>query len=148
MPPLTPQEEFGPLWRSIQFVRDVHVPMLDKRRAESILLMARLNEHVERNQRHAFEAARKVPDRERQMVAASEMLRKEIWEVVWDSSWADAWHMSWVISRLGIGLATLDLVALDDSKYEVFDYTSLAGPWLTGGFSDIRFNYEEGKDVA
>lgn len=129
-------KRWGPKWRAIQYVRDVMVPQLDKRRAEVIMSMARDMRRDESQQRHAFEAARKAGnDRERQMVQASEDLRAAIWDVIWDSTWADAWHLSWEIARVGVGLSAVDLML--DGHWDRGDYIAMVGPWLMGGFPDL-----------
>lgn len=130
-------ERWGPQWKAIQYVRDVMLPELDKDRATAILDYARRlpAEHHEAVSRHAFEAARLAGgDRERQMVQASEDLRQAIWNVMWDSTWVDAWHLSWVVSRVGMGLALVDV--MHDGQFDRSEYIQLVSPWLMGGFGD------------
>ena len=128
-------KRWGPKWRAIQYVRDVMLPALDKRRAESIMAVAREMARDESHQRHAFEAARKAGgDRERQMVQASEDLRSAIWDVIWDSTWADAWYLSWEIARVGVGLSAVDLMLEGD--WDRGEYIAMVGPWLMSGFPD------------
>lgn len=127
---------YGPNHQVIQQVIDEHMYRLDRNRVASMMLMARLSERTERAQRHAFTAARAADElREEQMIRASEALRAETWNVVWDSRWDEAWIVSWIAARLGLGLATYDLIGF--GEYSIGDYMALVGPWTTGGFSDL-----------
>lgn len=141
MTPKEMQDRWGVHWQSIDFILGQQVPRLDRERARLIMLAANLNVGQHLSERRALDATRLVPGMERQAVAASEDLRKAIWDVIWDSSWADAWILSWIIAQCGIGVSTVDMVG--NAGYSVEDYTVLVGPWLMGGFPDMPFPREE-----
>lgn len=123
-------DRYGPNWRSIEFVREVQVPLLTTERARLTLANLPHAGSLMGPEKRAFESARHLSSREEQTVRASEDLRKSLWNVVWDgSSWSEAWRLSWLLARTGLGLATVDLI---DGYYDVTDYIDLVGPWATG----------------
>lgn len=129
--------KFGPQTERVEFVRDEHVPNLTALRADVITERAKTSPR-EANDR-ALTAAR-LWGREEQTVLASEELRRAIWTVVWDSTWPDAWVMQWIAARVGVGLATQDLIGLGD--YTIEDYVELVAPWTTG-FPDMPIPLKE-----
>jgi len=135
-------QEFGPNTNRVLFVRDVHVPLLDRQRADTIAEHSKRipRDELALTQNRALNAARMWGEEETVM-AASEALRRATWGIVWDSTWVDAWTVQWIIARAGIGLATQHLIGL--AEYGIEDYITLVSPW-TVGFKDLPIPFMEG----
>lgn len=114
----------------VAFIRDSHLPSLDRRRMEEILADARIDRvgtmQASRRAHHAAISA----GIEKDAVIASEELRSLAWGTMWDSTQTEAFELSWVLARLGMGLATIDLVGTDG--YTIEDYILLVRPWTLG----------------
>lgn len=132
-------EKFGPHTERVEFVRDEHVPNLTALRADTITKRA---ETTPREAQDRALTAARLWGREEETVLASEELRHSIWSVVWDSTWPDAWVMQWIAARVGVGLATQDLIGL--GGYTIEDYIELVAPW-TSGFPDMPIPLNEEK---
>lgn len=128
-------ERYGPNTDAVRFVIANQVRALTPDRAAFIMAMSELVESQEEARHHALAAARTIPGREGAAMRAGEDMRQAIWETIWDSTQAEAWKIAWVAGMCGVGIATADLVGL--GRYTEKDYTTLVGPWLTGGFSDL-----------
>lgn len=128
-------ERYGPNADSVQFVIANQVRALTPDRAVFIMAMSGLVDSQEEARHRALAAARTIPGREAAAMRASEDMRQSIWKTIWDSTQDEAWRVAWAAGMCGVGIATYDLIGI--GRYTANDYTTLVGPWLTGGFSDL-----------
>jgi len=126
----------------IDFIEHTLVPRLTKERVRAIIgksdgiqRMAQASLSMSK----AIRAAR-VAGIETDAVRASERLRKAAWSHVWDHSQAEALAISFILSRVGYGVATVDLVG--DGEYSIEDYINLVEPWVSG-FPDFPLPVKE-----
>lgn len=118
--------------KRIEHMLTTHIPAIDFNRATLILAQTRRTEDVLHHSDVALRIARQAGVEE-QVVHASEVARRAIWQVIWDSSWSDAWTLSWVAARAAIGYSVADLARTDSQHtYE------LTRPWAYG-FMDMPF---------
>ncbi len=62
------------------------------------------------------------------------------WSHVWAASQGEALAISLILARVGVGVATVDLVG--DGEYGIEDYIALVEPWVVG-FPDFPLPVEE-----
>lgn len=112
----------------LAYVEHTLMPMLNHDRVLAILAEARKVDGVEAN--HRAHRAAIMAGIEADAVRYSERLRARAWSSIWDGTQVEAWEISWVLARLGMGIATLDLVG--NEGYSIEDYIALVQPWVSG----------------
>lgn len=123
----------------IWYVENVLIPKLTPERARDIFDAAKREGDVSSPSHNAQRAAISAGI-ESEAVRFSERLRAAAWSIVWSDSQVEAWEMSWILSRAGMGIATLDLVGTE--SYSVNDYIALVQPWVSG-FPDFPIPVKE-----
>lgn len=125
-----------------EYIEHTLVPKLTPQRARAITAtgytmraIARAHIASQRALRAAREAGMEV-----EVLAVSERLRKSAWSHVWAESQAEALAISMILTRVGVGVATVDLVG--DGEYGIEDYIALVEPW-TVGFPDLPLPVRE-----
>ncbi len=126
----------------IEYIETTLIPRLTPERARAIMahghtMQAIARGHIASNR--ALKAAREV-GAEMDVLRVSERLRKGAWSHVWAESQGEALAISMILSRVGVGVATVDLVG--DGEYNIEDYIALVEPWVAG-FPDFPLPVKE-----
>lgn len=112
----------------VEYVEGTLLPMLTHDRVLAILAAEKEVDGADANYR-AHRAAIQGGI-EAYAIRVSERLRAKAWDTIWDGTQVEAWNIARVLSRLGMGIATLDLVG--NEGYGIEDYIALVQPWVSG----------------
>jgi len=116
----------------VEYIESTLIPKLTQQRATAILMQGHTAHAIARGHiaaNRALAAARSV-GLETEVLRISDRLRKGAWTYVWAESHGDALAISLILSRVGVGVATVDLVG--DGEYGIEDYIALVEPWVSG----------------
>lgn len=126
----------------VEFIEGTLIPKLTPERAKAIMASGHTLRDIARGQvaqTRALRAAR-VLGLEVDVLRYSERLRRAAWSNVWSHSHGEALAISLILARVGVGVATVDLVG--DGEYGIEDYIALVEPWVVG-FPDFPLPVEE-----
>lgn len=126
----------------VEYIETTLIPKLTPQRARAIMatghtMRAIARGHIASNR--AMKAAREV-GLETDVLRISERLRHGAWSHVWADSHGEALAISLILARVGVGVATVDLVGNDE--YGIEDYIALVEPWVAG-FPDFPLPVKE-----
>lgn len=123
---------------TLDYVEQRMVPRLTPERVK-VILAANAEEDNTGAMMRAQRAAQ-ATGIESDAVRASENLRAAAWSVMWGGTQGEAWAISWVLAKVGMGIATIDLVGTNG--YTIEDYIALVQPWARG-FADFPLPVKE-----
>lgn len=116
----------------IEYIEETLIPKLTPQRARAIIASGYTIRDIARASlasMHAMRVAREM-GLETEVMRYSERLRKAAWNHIWSHSQGEALSISLILARVGVGVATVDLVG--DGEYTIEDYIALVEPWMTG----------------
>lgn len=116
----------------VEYIESTLIPKLTPQRARAIMahghtMRAIARGHIASNR--ALKAAREM-GMEVEVLRVSDRLRKGAWNHIWADSHGEALAISMILARVGVGVATVDLVG--DGEYNIEDYIALVEPWVSG----------------
>lgn len=116
----------------VEYIETTLIPKLTPQRAKAIMMQghtmrAIARAHIASNR--AMRVAREM-GLETEVLRVSERLRKGAWSHIWAESQGEALAISMILARVGVGVATVDLVG--DGEYSIEDYIALVEPWVSG----------------
>lgn len=126
----------------IEYIEETLIPKLTPERARVIMAHGHTMRAIALAQTasaRAMRSARSV-GLETDVLRVSERLRKGAWTHVWAGSHGEALAISLILARVGVGVATVDLVG--DGEYTIEDYIALVEPWVAG-FPDFPLPVKE-----
>ena len=126
----------------VDYIEHTLIPRLTPERARAIIAGGYTMRDIARASvasNHAMRVAREY-GLETDVLRFSERLRKAAWSHVWSTSQGEALSISLILARVGVGVATVDLVG--DGEYTIEDYIALVEPWVIG-FPDFPLPVKE-----
>mgnify|MGYP001611595514 CR=1 FL=1 len=126
----------------VEYIEHTLIPKLTPERARAIMAAGHTMRDIARGHiasQRALRVARTF-GLESDVMEYSERLRNAAWSHVWAESQGEALAISLILARVGVGVATVDLVG--DGEYGIEDYIALVEPWVVG-FPDFPLPVEE-----